>query len=65
MRYKIEIWQWHSIIDTYASDDVNEVLAWYRNEWQVCYDYGNCTFYVYDNGRELSFDEENKLGFFY
>lgn len=65
MRYKIEIWQWRSIVDTYNSDDINEILYWYKCRWQDCYYYGNCAFYVYDYDRELSFDERYKLGFFY
>ena len=65
MRYKIEIWQWHSIVDTYESNDINEVLEWYKDEWKDCYDYGNCTFYMFDDNKELSFDEKHKLGFYY
>ena len=64
MRYKMEIWQWRRIVDTYASDDINEVLEWYKDEWKGCHDDGYCAFYIFDNDKELSFEEEYKLGFF-
>jgi hypothetical protein len=60
----MEIWQWHRIVDTYASDDINEVLEWYKDEWKDCYDNGNCAFYMFDNDKETSFEEEYKIGFF-
>ena len=62
--YKIEIWQHHSITKTYENKDVGKVLKWYIKNWQFCYDYGLCTFYLYKDDKELSFDEENELGFF-
>lgn len=64
MKYKIEIWQWRSIIETYESDDITDVLDWYRNNWRGCYECGNCSFTVYEYGRELSFEEEFELGFY-
>lgn len=62
--YRIEIWQFHSIIDEYKNNDISKVLNWYRQHWKYCYDWGNCSFEVYKNNKILSFDEENKLGFF-
>lgn len=64
MKYKIEIWQWHSITETYESDDINEILKWYKENWDYCYQCGNCTFSVYKNDKNMTFDELNKLGFF-
>ena len=64
MKYKIEIWRHHAIVDSFQNDDVQEVLKWYRREWQGCYDNGGCTFYLFKNGSELSFEEEYSLGFF-
>lgn len=62
--YKIEIWQYHSIIETYENKDVKNVLKWYKENWQTCYDYGSCTFYLYKDDEELSFEKTNELGFF-
>ena len=65
MRYKIEIWQYHRKVDTYTSDDINEVLEWYKYEWEDCYDNGGCMFYIFDNDKQLLFDEMCTLGFFW
>lgn len=64
MKYKIEIWQYHNIADTYESDDIRDVLNWYKNNWHWIYDVGDCAFYVYKDNEELSWDEEYKLGFY-
>lgn len=64
MKYKIEIWRHHAIIDSFQSDYAQEVLEWYRREWQGFYDNGGCTFYLFKNSRVLSFEEEDSLGFF-
>ena len=62
--YRIEIWQYHSLTETYESDSVEEILDWYKNNnWQYCYECGGCAFDVYKDGIELSFEEEYKLGF--
>lgn len=63
-KYKIEIWQYHSIVDTFESDNINEILEWYKEKWQPAYRYGACAFYVYKNNKRLDFNEEDKLGFF-
>lgn len=62
--YRIEIWQYHSIKKTYENKDMKNVLKWYKENWQFCYDYGMCAFYLYKDDKELSFDETNELGFF-
>ena len=64
MKYKIEIWKYHRIVDVYESDNIKNVLEWYKEEWQNIYNIGGCTFYLFKNGKELYFDEENELGFF-
>ena len=62
--YKIEIWQHEHISQEYESDDIQEVLYWYRSNWEYLYDLGCCSFSVYKDGVELSFEEENSAGFF-
>ena len=47
--YKIEIWRYHSIEATYESNDINEVVKWYREEWQYAYEWGECSFSVFKN----------------
>lgn len=63
MKYKIEIWQYHSITATFESEDIEEILSWYNDEWRYCYEAGGCTFYLYKDGEELSVDTEIDLGF--
>lgn len=61
--FKIEIWQYHCVVDTYESNDMTEILEWYFKNWKGCYENGGCTYYVYKNNEELSFDEIYQLGF--
>ncbi len=63
MKYKIEIWQWHKLVEIYKSGNIKEILKWYKENWQDIYNIGDCTFYVYENDRKLTFSEEYKLGF--
>lgn len=62
--YKIEIWRFHVIHETYTSNNIKDILKWYRANWLLVYEYGGCCFYVYKNDEKLSFDELNKIGFF-
>jgi len=64
MKYRIEIWVYHNLHTKYESDDIKEVLKWYRKKWQVSYDFGNCTFYLFEDNKRLSFEETNELGFY-
>ena len=64
MKYAIEIWIHHSVEETYESNNIKDVLNWYKDNWQSCFDYDGCTFYVFKNNKELSFEEINRLGFY-
>ena len=64
MKYKIEIWQYHSLVETYESDNIEDILVWYESNWKWPYELGDCAFEIYKDGRNLSFEEENELGFF-
>ena len=44
--YKIEIWRFHIIHETYTSNNIKDILKWYRNNWQISYEWGNCSFEV-------------------
>ena len=64
MKYKIEIWQYGSITEIYESENIEDIVAWYKSNWEMCWDMGGCAFEVYENGKQLSFDEEYELGFY-
>ena len=64
MKYKIEIWRYHIIINTFEGDDIKEILKWYKKEYQYMYELGECTFYVFLDEKELDFDEKAELGFY-
>ena len=63
VKLKIEIWQYHNIVDTYENDNIEEILNWFRKHWRCCYNDGGCDFEVYQNGKRLSFHELYELGF--
>lgn len=64
MKYRIDIWTWGTKSAVYESDSVEDVLAWFLNNWAHTYDIGNCAFNVFKDDVELSFEENNKLGFY-
>lgn len=64
MKYKIEIWRYHSIVDTYQSKSLNKILRWYNKNWKQVYEFGGCTFYVFGPDTEIKFDELYDLGFY-
>ena len=63
MIYRIEIWRYHGLVETYEDYDAEEVLRWYRANWHDCYEWGQCSFTIYKDDVELSFEEEDELGF--
>lgn len=63
-KYRIEIWRYHAKIDTYESNDIKEILNWYKNNYQILYDYGGCAFDIYEDNKLLDFETEDKLGFY-
>lgn len=64
MRYRLEIWQYHHLHTFYEDNNIKKVLKWYKKYWQWIYEFGDCTFYLFENGKELDFDKCNKLGFY-
>ena len=63
MNYRIDIWTWGFITDTYWNNNVESVLKWFKDNWAEKYENGLCTFRVYKDDVELSFEEEYRLGF--
>ena len=33
MKYRIEIWQYQNITETYESDNIEDILKWYKLYW--------------------------------
>lgn len=65
MKYKIEIWQWGHIVETYERDDIEEGVDWYYSEsWCTAYDNGLCAVEIYENGEKCPFEKAVKLGFY-
>lgn len=64
MKYKIEIWRHHIIEDTYESNNIDDIVSWFKLNYAWSYDNGECNFEVYDDGVVLNFDEKYDLGFF-
>lgn len=63
--YRIEIWQSRNLLEVYESEDIQNILAWYKWNWYDAYERSLCAFYVYKNGyEELEFDELYELGFY-
>lgn len=53
-----------TVTDTFESNELNEILTWWRRNHLLDYDNGHNTFYLYKNGKELDFDEVYELGFY-
>ena len=64
MKYKIEIWQHGHITETYESEEISDILIWYKSKWWWIYEMDGCSFTIYKDDTELEFEEEAKLGFF-
>ena len=62
--YKIEIWKLGNLLEVYESEDIQNILTWYKWYWYESYEYGLCVFHVYKNGIEIELDELWELGFF-
>lgn len=61
MKYRIEIWQYHSISETFETDDYNKLLEWYKTNWSWIYENGGCTFYIFEDDDEI--DDDRKYDF--
>lgn len=64
MIYKIDIWRYGAIIESYESDDIIEVADWYKSNWRFVYDYGGCAIEIYKDGEDIPFEEALELGFY-
>ena len=63
--YKIEIWSYHEKIDEYENNNIQKILQWFIDKgYKMLDEYGECCFCVFNDNKELSFEEKDKLGFF-
>lgn len=61
--YRIEIWVYGNIRDEFENKSIKKVLKWYKENWQLVYNMGGCSFNVFKGDILLTFEEEYKLGF--
>lgn len=66
--YRIEIYRRYkngvAIKEVAESDDIDEILFWFRDNWYICVEKGACYFYLYKNGKKLTYTETKELGFY-
>lgn len=61
MKYKIEAWVHHEVIDEFETDSLEEAREWWRKNWKKAEDFGGafCEWYV--DGASQSIMETFKL----
>lgn len=64
MKYRIDIWQYGNMVENYESDNIEEVVDWYKENWADAYEHSLCTMDVYEQRRDIPFEEAIKFGFF-
>ena len=64
MKYRLEVWVYRSPRAIYEDNDIKSLVKTFKEDWGDEYENGGCAIYVYDDGRELSLDEEFALGFY-
>lgn len=52
-KYKIEVWQHHTKIDEYSSDDPKIVDKWFEEEYSTMYEWGECCYYRFTDGQPV------------
>ena len=62
--YRIDMWRYRCIEETFENKDIKEVLNWYKENWQHSYENGGCAFHVYENDIEIDFDKKVELRFY-
>ena len=66
--YRIEVYtRWKRGVKTEVScesDYIDEILFWFRDNWYIGVKKGSCYFYLYKDGKKLTFTETKELGFY-
>lgn len=56
LRYFVEVWMYHDIVDSHKCASLNEAHGWLsKGGWLKSWAYGDCYFEVYKGGKKLSF----------
>jgi len=63
VKYKIEIWVYGTIRDVYESENIEGIYTWYKDRWQEIYEFDGCTFFVFENKKEIPYKDLIKYGF--
>lgn len=64
LRYSVEVWVWHDMVDSHKCANLNEAREWLRKEgWIKSWACGDCYFEVFKDGKILDFGTlyENKF----
>lgn len=66
MKYRLDVWMNRNPHATYEDDDIKALVKIFKEDYGYEYERGGCAIsvYVYEDGRELSIDEEYELGFY-
>ena len=48
---------------TYECEKIEELLTWYKENWENTFLLGGCDFDIYEGERRLTYKEEYDLGF--
>ena len=64
MKYRVEVWRNRDLAASYEDNDIKALVQTYKEDWGWEYENGGCSICVYEDGRELSIDEEYELGFY-
>lgn len=64
MKYRIDIWQYGDISESYESDDIKDLVNWYKENWSTAYYIGECTMDIYKPREDIPYEEAVRLGFY-
>ncbi len=64
MKYKIDVWQYGFLRESYESDNIEDVVNWYKENWCYAYQYGLCAIEIYEDGETYPFNKALELGFY-
>lgn len=62
MKYRLEVWVYGDPRAIYHDNDIDSLVQTYKEDWGD--ERGTHIIYVYEDGHELSIDEEYELGFY-
>ena len=56
MKYRIEVYVYHEVVDEFETDSLKEARKWWRKNWKKAEDFGNafCEWYVDDKRQTIS-----------